>query len=134
MKNCWNNSPRSRFNCWRTGRCRGWRAGRTRADAVNLLQGEFSRTTDYGERWRRWRLAAALAAALLVVHVAAQALQIRQAKHESAALDNEISQVFSSAMPGDCVGRSTPANAIQARAHSQVGRRTAILFCAPCKH
>ncbi|MEO7207574.1 MAG: type II secretion system protein GspL [Steroidobacteraceae bacterium] len=71
------------------------------ADAVNLLQGEFSRATDYSERWHRWRLAAGLAAALLVVHVAAQALQIRQAKHESAALDSQISQVFSSAMSGD---------------------------------
>jgi len=75
--------------------------GMNTADAVNLLQGEFSRTANYGERWHRWRLPAALAAALLVVHVAAQALQIRQAKHESAALDNEISQIFSSAMPGD---------------------------------
>jgi general secretion pathway protein L len=75
--------------------------GMNTADAVNLLQGEFSRTTNYGERWHRWRLAAALAAALLVVHVAAQALQIRQAKHESAALDSEISQIFSSAMQGD---------------------------------
>jgi general secretion pathway protein L len=71
------------------------------ADAVNLLQGEFSRTPDYGERWHRWRLAASLAVALLVVHVAAQALQIRQAKHESAALDTQITQVFSSAMPGN---------------------------------
>jgi len=70
-------------------------------DAVNLLQGEFSRTTDYSERWRQWRVAAALAVALLVVHVAAQALQIRHAKHESAALDGEISQVFSQSMPGD---------------------------------
>jgi len=70
-------------------------------EAVNLLQGEFSRTADYGERWRQWRIAAALAVALLAVHVAAQALQIRHAKHESAALDGEISQVFSSAMPGD---------------------------------
>jgi general secretion pathway protein L len=75
--------------------------GMNTADAVNLLQGEFSRTANYGERWHRWRLPAALAAALLVVHVAAQALQIRQAKHESASLDSEISQVFSSAMPGD---------------------------------
>jgi general secretion pathway protein L len=75
--------------------------GMNAADAVNLLQGEFSRTADYSERWHRWRLAAGLAAALLVVHVAAQALQIRQAKHESAALDSEISQIFSSAMPGD---------------------------------
>jgi general secretion pathway protein L len=72
-------------------------------DAINLLQGEFSRTTDYGARWRQWRMAAALAAALLVIHVAAQALQIRNAKHESAALDGEISQIFSSAMPGDAL-------------------------------
>jgi general secretion pathway protein L len=71
------------------------------ADPVNLLQGEFSRTVDYTERWRQWRVAAALAAALLVVHVAAQALQIRQAKHESATLDGQIAQVFSSAMPGE---------------------------------
>jgi general secretion pathway protein L len=71
------------------------------ADAVNLLQGEYSRSTDYNVRWRQWRIAAALAAALLVVHVAAQALQIRHAKHESAALDSEISQVFSQSMPGD---------------------------------
>ena len=75
--------------------------GMNTVDAVNLLQGEFSRTADYSERWHRWRLAAGLAAALLVVHVAAQALQIRQAKHESSALDSEISQIFSSAMPGD---------------------------------
>jgi general secretion pathway protein L len=72
-------------------------------DAINLLQGEFSRTADYGARWHQWRIAAALAAALLVVHVAAQALQIRQAKRESAALDGEISQIFSSAMPGDAL-------------------------------
>jgi general secretion pathway protein L len=81
--------------------------------AVNLLQGEFSRTTDYGVRWRPWRLAAALAAALLVVHVAAQALQIRQAKRESAALDGEISQVFSASMPGDVL--SDPRRQMQAR-------------------
>jgi general secretion pathway protein L len=70
-------------------------------EAVNLLQGEFSRTTDYSARWRQWRIAAALAVALLVVHVAAQALQIRHAKHDSAALDGEISQLFSESMPGD---------------------------------
>lgn len=72
-------------------------------EAVNLLQGEFSRTTDYSARWRQWRIAAALAVALLVVHVAAQALQIRHAKHESAALDGEISQLFSESMPGDAL-------------------------------
>jgi type II secretion system protein L len=70
-------------------------------DAVNLLQGEFARGTDYGAGWRRWRAAGALAAALLLVHVAVAAIQLRQAKHETAALDGEISQVFSSAMPAE---------------------------------
>lgn len=70
-------------------------------DGVNLLQGEFSRTTDYGARWRQWRTPAALAAALLLIHLSAQALQLRHVKRESAALDGEILQVFSAAMPGD---------------------------------
>ena len=82
-------------------------------EAVNLLQGEFSRTTDYGTRWRQWRVAAALAVALLVVHVAAQALQIRHAKHDSAALDAEISQLFSESMPGDAV--TDPRRQMQAK-------------------
>jgi general secretion pathway protein L len=72
-------------------------------DAVNLLQGEFARTTDFTARWRRWRTPAALAAGLLAVHVAAQALQIRQAKHETAALDGQIASVFSAAMPGEAM-------------------------------
>jgi general secretion pathway protein L len=87
--------------------------GSNSADSVNLLQGEFSRATDYSARWRQWRVAAALAAALLVVHVAAQALQIRQAKKQSAALDNEISQVFTLAMPGE--PQSDPRRQMQTR-------------------
>jgi general secretion pathway protein L len=70
-------------------------------EAINLMQGEFARTTDFGARWRQWRMAALLAVGLLVVHVAAQALQIRQAKHETATLDSQIAGVFSSAMPAE---------------------------------
>jgi general secretion pathway protein L len=70
-------------------------------DAVNLLQGEYTRTTDYGARWRQWRTAAVLGVSLLIVHVAAQALQIHQANHETAALDDEIAQVFSATMPAE---------------------------------
>jgi general secretion pathway protein L len=70
-------------------------------DAINLLQGEFARATHYGTHWRRWRAAAALAVGLLVIHVAAQAYQLHQAKHDTALLDIEIAQVFSAAMPAD---------------------------------
>jgi general secretion pathway protein L len=70
-------------------------------EAINLLQGEYARTSDFGTRWRQWQTAAWLAAALLLVHVAAQALQIRQAKHETKALDEQIASVFSAAMPAE---------------------------------
>jgi general secretion pathway protein L len=70
-------------------------------EPVNLLQGDFARGTDYGERWREWRTAAVLAGVLLLVHLTAQALQIRKANHESAVLDGQMSQIFSIAMPGD---------------------------------
>ena len=72
-------------------------------DAVNLLQGDFAKDTDFGARWRQWRTPALLAAGLLTVHVAAQALQIRQAKHETAALDSQIATVFSGAMPAEVI-------------------------------
>jgi general secretion pathway protein L len=70
-------------------------------DVVNLLQGDFSRGTDYGARWRKWRAAAALAVALLLIHVAAQAFEWQHAKREAAALDAQIAEVFASAMPSE---------------------------------
>jgi general secretion pathway protein L len=70
-------------------------------DAVNLLQGEFARTTDFGARWHRWRTPALVACGLLITHVAAQGLQIHQARRESAALDAQIAGVFSAAMPAE---------------------------------
>jgi general secretion pathway protein L len=82
-------------------------------DAVNLLQGEFAQTTHSGARWQRWRTAAALAVALLVVHVAAQAYQLRQARHDTAELDTQIAQVFATAMPADQM--QDPRRQMQAR-------------------
>jgi general secretion pathway protein L len=82
-------------------------------DAVNLLQGEFARTTDYGARWRRWRTAAALAAGLLVIHLAAQAIQLRQAHHDTAALDTQIAEVYATAMPAEPM--QDPRRQMQAR-------------------
>jgi general secretion pathway protein L len=70
-------------------------------DAVNLLQCEFARSTDYGARWRQWRTAALLAGVFLAAHVLAGALQIHQANHETAALDAQIAQLFSQVMPAE---------------------------------
>jgi type II secretion system protein L len=73
------------------------------SDAVNLLQGEFTPSTDLSTRWHRWKTPALLAAGLLVAHVGAQAVQIRHAKHEEAALDSQIASVFASAMPAEVI-------------------------------
>jgi type II secretion system protein L len=73
----------------------------TASDAINLLQGEFTRSTDYGARWRQWRTAAMLAAGLLVAHLAVAALKIHQANHETKAADQEIAQIFSQVMPAE---------------------------------
>jgi general secretion pathway protein L len=70
-------------------------------EGVNLLQGEFARTTSFGARWHQWRTPALLATILLAVHIGAQALQIQHAKHEGAALDAQIAEVFSAAMPSE---------------------------------
>ena len=75
--------------------------GLAATEAVNLLQGDFAPTTDFGERWQRWRNVAVLAAALFIVHVAAEAVQIQRAKHAGAALDAQITAVFSAAMPAE---------------------------------
>jgi general secretion pathway protein L len=82
-------------------------------DAVNLLQGEFAHSTDFAARWLQWRRPAFLAAALLAVHVAGQWLQIRQAKHDTGALDSQIASVFSAAMPAEVM--QEPRRQMQAR-------------------
>ncbi|HEX3848678.1 MAG TPA: type II secretion system protein GspL [Steroidobacteraceae bacterium] len=82
-------------------------------EAVNLLQGEFTPTTNFATRWHRWRTPAFLAAGLLVAHVGAQALQIRQSKHQEAALDGQIASVFTSAMPSEVI--QNPRRQMQAR-------------------
>jgi general secretion pathway protein L len=70
-------------------------------EAINLLQGDYARTTDYGARWKRWRTAAMLAGGLLVAHVAAAAIRIHQANHESKTLDTQIAEIFAQVMPAE---------------------------------
>ncbi|MGO9426783.1 MAG: type II secretion system protein GspL [Steroidobacteraceae bacterium] len=82
-------------------------------DAVNLLQGEFARATDYGARWRQWRTAALLAAGLLASHLSAEALQIHRANRETKALDGEIAQIFAKIMPAEKM--DDPRRQMQAR-------------------
>jgi general secretion pathway protein L len=67
---------------------------------LSLLCGPYAPRTGWAAHWRRWRLAASLAAALLVLHVGAQVYQLIQARIEERRLDASITETFQVAMPG----------------------------------
>lgn len=67
---------------------------------INLLQGRYAPRRRGFEIWKAWRLAAGLAAALLVLHLAGTALGYRRLRAEEKVLDASIQQSFSQAMPG----------------------------------
>lgn len=70
------------------------------AQAINLLQGTYAARRPGLEHWRVWRVAAALLAALLVVHVAGATVAWRRLRAQERELDVQIQQTFSQAMPG----------------------------------
>ncbi len=70
------------------------------APGINLLQGFYAPKRPGLEVWKTWRLAAALGAGLLVLHLAGTALVYRRLRLEEKTLDASIQQSFSQAMPG----------------------------------
>jgi general secretion pathway protein L len=91
-------------------------SGAVTGEPVNLLQGEFAPRTNVEKLWKPWRVPAALLAALVVVGVAADAIELSSLKSEEARLDAQIEQAFKAAMPG--------ARLVDARA--QIERRLAL--------
>lgn len=67
---------------------------------LSLLQGPYAPRTGWAAHWRRWRLAASLAAALLLVHVGAQVYDLVRLGMEERRLDADIAETFKVAMPG----------------------------------
>lgn len=72
---------------------------------VNLLQGAFKPQRRGANLWLRWRTAAALLGALLLLHVAAGLWELRGTRQEAQRLDGEISRVYGSIFPGQQPGR-----------------------------
>jgi general secretion pathway protein L len=66
----------------------------------NLLQGPYQPRRDWEQRWRRWRVAAALAAAWVVLAIAWQGVGYYRMHQQEMTLDHHIASVFHRAMPG----------------------------------
>ncbi len=72
---------------------------------VNLLQGAFKPQRRGANLWLRWRTAAALLGALLLLHVGAGLWELHTTRQEARRLDAEINRVYGSIFPGQQPGR-----------------------------
>jgi type II secretion system protein L len=74
-------------------------AGQADGAAINLLQGAFASQSGFAAQWSAWRVAAMLAGALLMTHVAAQGIELWRLKAAAKRNSADIEQVFHQAMP-----------------------------------
>jgi general secretion pathway protein L len=63
------------------------------AAPINLLQGPYAPRSTLSAGWTRWRTAAALAAALLLLHAGSQLWALRHLERAAAELDTQISEL-----------------------------------------
>ncbi|HET8552302.1 MAG TPA: type II secretion system protein GspL [Gammaproteobacteria bacterium] len=75
-------------------------AGLSTTTGFNLLQGDYRPRRDWEQRWRRWRLAATLAAAWLIVAAAWQGVGYYRMDQQEARLNKAIATQFRRALPG----------------------------------
>ncbi|MGH8254541.1 MAG: type II secretion system protein GspL [Steroidobacteraceae bacterium] len=61
------------------------------AAPINLLQGQYAARTSLRANWSRWRVAAGLAAALLLLHAGSQLYALWHLGREARALDEQVS-------------------------------------------
>jgi len=73
----------------------------------NLLQGDFQLRSNFQEHWRVWRMAAILLGACLLLGLAQQATSYVRLKRQATALDIQVSQLVSQALPGSNISPGT---------------------------
>ncbi|MGQ0428594.1 MAG: type II secretion system protein GspL [Gammaproteobacteria bacterium] len=74
-------------------------AAAVRPDALSLLQGEFARRTGWQAEWQRWRVAALVGLAALVLHVGVRSYDLVRLYSEQKRLDAAIEQAARIALP-----------------------------------
>lgn len=74
-------------------------AGAVTAPGFNLLQGAYAVRGDWGGEWSRWRLAAGLFAAFLVLNAATGVYSLVHLRAEERALDQQLVAIARSVLP-----------------------------------
>ncbi len=83
---------------------------------VNLLQGVYNPKKDFDKTWKPWRTTAILAACVCVVLFAGKWFEVRELQQQEAALDTQIAEAFSQALPNARMQR--PRRQVQAALES----------------
>ncbi len=68
-------------------------------NAINLLQGSYSRREQLTKLWRPWRAATAMLAALLLLHVGSTLIEYNRLSKQDAQLRQQIADVFKTTFP-----------------------------------
>jgi general secretion pathway protein L len=74
-------------------------ASAARAPELDLLQGEFAQRQGFAAEWPRWRLAASLFGAFLVLHFATLSLEYWRVHRDEVKVDLELRAALSEALP-----------------------------------
>jgi general secretion pathway protein L len=96
------------------------------ARPINLLQGAYARRTSLGAGWARWRVAAAFAAALLLLHAGSQLFSLWHLGRSARELDGAIAALAGPLVPTgtESVRRVLEPRLLEARAQ---GGRSGLL-------
>ncbi|HEY1992197.1 MAG TPA: type II secretion system protein GspL, partial [Gammaproteobacteria bacterium] len=92
---------------------------------LDLLQGEFKLQNNLQEQWRQWRLAAWLAVACLVLGLTQQVISYVKLRHQVAALDAQVAQIYTQATGAPVPGGTDPMSAMKSRLASLQGGNSA---------
>lgn len=82
-------------------------AGLRQQRGLNLLQAGFQPRSDFHEHWRVWRTAAVLLSICFVLLLIQQGVNYVRLKRQATALDAQVTQMLSQAMPGSHVSPGT---------------------------
>ena len=72
----------------------------TRAKSLNLLQGKYKPRRKSSGQWYRWRLAASLAAAWLLLYASINLVELNRLKEKNAELGLQIEKIYKISFPG----------------------------------
>jgi general secretion pathway protein L len=72
----------------------------SRAKSLNLLQGKYKPRRKSGGQWYRWRLAASLAAAWLLLYAGINLVELNRLEDRNAELGIQIEKIYKQSFPG----------------------------------